>query len=219
MHPPMSAPLPRHTIVCHARPELFASASWLLLSRLGYAMWLAEDYEQRSEDEREDDRPALRIVDERRLGEVEDEPGWAPTPILLITGRRGATGADTRVVGAVRRPAGVHELFRVLQQVLEVHPRTVPRVSTHLRATCSRRDRSWNVTILSLSENGCLLRSPEALPLESRVTLSLGLRARLEPLQIQADTAYQLLPDVGLVFSGLAPVTRLALQRFVTDAI
>jgi hypothetical protein len=215
----MSSTLPRHTVVCHARPETFAPGSWALLCRLGYAMWLAEDFDARSEDEREDDRPALRIVDERRLAEVEDEPGWAPTPILLLTGRLGATGADTRIVGAVRRPAGLHELYRVIQQVLEVHPRTVPRVATHLRAICSRRSRTWDVTILSLSENGCLLRSPQALPLETRVTLSFGLGAQADRLEIEADTAYQLLPDVGLVFSSLAPGTRTALQRFVTGSI
>lgn len=217
----MPHPMPRHTIVCHARPEAFAPSAWVLLCRLGYSMWLAEDYDRRSEDEREDDRPALRIVDERRLGEVEDEPGWDPTPVLLLTGRHGATGADARVSAAVRRPAGLHELFRVMQQLLESKPRAVPRVPVHLRARCERRGRSWDVSILSLSENGCLVRSIEPLPLETHVRLAfdLPLSSPFAHLEIEADTAYQLLPDMGLVFSGIAPGERKALQSFVLSAV
>jgi hypothetical protein len=213
----MSAPVQRHTIVCHARPEAFAPGAWVLLCRLGYSLWLTEDYEKRAEDEREDDRPAVRLVDERRLIEVEDEPGWTPTPVVMLTGRHGATGADPRVVAAVRRPAGLHELYRVLQELLETHPRTVPRVPTHVRAICTRSDRSWDVSILSLSENGCLIRSREPLPLETRVKLrfELGAWSQFGPLEIEADTAYQLLPDVGLVFSGLAARERDVLQAFV----
>jgi hypothetical protein len=217
----MSTALLRHTIVCHAHPEAFVANTRVLLCRLGYAMWLAEEYAGRSEDEREDDRPVLRLVDERRLGEVEDEPGWEPTPIVLLTGRQGATGADTRVAGAVRRPAGLHELYRLIQLVLELHPRAVPRVPTHLRAICTQGGKSWDVSILSLSENGCLVRSREPLLLGSRLVLSFELPAwlRLGRLEIEADSAYQLLPDNGLVFSGLGVREREALQAFVTASI
>jgi len=217
----MSTKVQRHTIVCHARPEAFASSAWVLLCRLGYSMWLAEDYEKRSDDEREDDRPALRIVDERRLGEVEDDPGWDPTPILLLTGRRGATGADSRIAAAVRRPAGLHELYRVMQQLIEPVPRSVVRVPTHLRARCERRGKIWDVSILSLSENGCLVRSIQPLPLETRVQLAFDLptQGQLGHLELEADTAYQLLPDIGLVFSGLAVGQRDTLKDFVLSTI
>ena len=58
----------------------------------------------------------------------------------------------------------------------------------------------------------------EPLLLESRLVLSFELPAwlRLGRLEIEADSAYQLLPDNGLVFSGLGVREREALQAFVT---
>jgi len=210
--------LPRHTVVCHARPEAFSAHSYVLLCRLGYSMWLIEDYEKRSDDDREEDRPVLRVVDERRLGEVEEEPGWERSPIILLTGRHGATAADVRVVGAVRRPAGLHEMYRLMQQVLEINPRVAPRVPTHLHATCHRRGRQWDASILSLSENGCLLRSPQPLPLETRLKIGFELPG-VGRLELEADTAYQLVPDVGLVFGAVKPSEREAIQDFVTASL
>ena len=214
--PPRTAA--RHTIVCHARTEAFALMTQVILGRLGYALWSAEDYEARRDDLRENDPPALRLVDERRLAEVEDEPGERPVPIIVLTGRGGATGADLRVVGAVRRPAGMHELYRLMQHTLEDHPRSSPRVPTHLRATCERRGRQWQGAILSLSENGCLLRSPEPLPLGTELDLRFDLPRRA-PLELHADTAYQLLPDTGLVFNAVGPAERQAIQSFVTASL
>ena len=143
------------------------------------------------------------------------------TPVILLTGRHGASGADSRVVGAVRRPAGVHELYRLMQQLLEDHPRSVARVPTHLRVSCTRDGKVWIASILSLSENGCLLRSREPLPLGTQLRLEFELpgQSRQGRVEIEAESAYQLLPDSGLVFSGLDPSERKRIQDFVLSAI
>jgi hypothetical protein len=210
--------LPRHTILCHARREAFAQRTQSILGRLGYAIWLAEDYYARREDLRREDPPVLRLVDERRLAEVEDEPGDSPAPIVLLTGRHGVTGADPRIVAAVKRPAGLHDLYRVMQEVLEDSPRSCPRVPTHLRATCSRRGREWGASILSISENGCLIRSSEPLPLGTDLEISFDLPSA-GSFALQADTAYQLVPDVGLVFNCMQPADRVAIQKFVSSTL
>jgi hypothetical protein len=128
------------------------------------------------------------------------------------------TGAETRIVGAVKRPAGLHDLYRLLQQVFEDNPRATPRVPTHIRATCRRRGREWIGAVLSLSENGCLLRSPEPVLLGSQLELSFEL-PRVGPVELWAESAYQLLPDFGLVFSALAPADRDAISAYVADAL
>ena len=64
-------------------------------------------------------------------GEVPDDDPES-LPIVVLTGRHGVTGADQRIVGAIRRPAGMHELYRLIQQVMEETPRSTPRVPTHL---------------------------------------------------------------------------------------
>ena len=224
-------PLPSRLIAAHARPDAFADNTVSILGRLGYRILAAEDLEalhreeeDREEEDREEEdreereRPDLLIVDERRLGEVEEEPGEPALPVILLTGRHGTNGADPRIVGAVKRPAGMHDLYRLLQQIFEDTPRATPRVPTHLSAVCRRNGQEWSASLLSVSENGCLLRSPEPLPLGGQLQLAFELPGRGE-LQVTAETAYQLVPDVGLVFSAVAPSVRQALGDYVARVL
>ena len=106
----------------------------------------------------------------------------------------------------------------MLQQVLEETPRSVPRVPTHLPASCQRNGSSWAATVLMLSENGCLLRTPDPLLLGSRMELAFSL-PRAGQLKITAEVAYQLVPDVGLIFDALSPNARRQIAGFVTEAL
>jgi hypothetical protein len=69
----------------------------------------------------------------------------------------------------------MHELYRLIQQLTEDTPRSNPRVPTHLPARCKSDGKEWTSTMLSLSENGCLVRSPEPLSLGRRLELSFEL--------------------------------------------
>ena len=211
--------LPQRLLIAHARPEAFAARTQTIMGRLGYQIINVEDYESRDQDRDFDaPRPDLRIVDERRLGEVVDEAGEVAIPMIVLTGRQGVTGADSRIVGAVKRPAGLHDLYRLVQQVFEDTPRSTPRVPTHIRAHCRRRNLEWDASMLSLSENGCLLRTPEAVPLGSAIDLCFELPS-VGPIEIRAETAYQLVPDLGLIFSGLSAEVRSAINSFVNDTL
>jgi hypothetical protein len=106
----------------------------------------------------------------------------------------------------------------VLQQALEESPRSAPRVATHLAARCRAEGREWGVNVLSLSENGCLLRSPEPLLLGSEVELALSL-PRAGRMRLTGEVAYQLVPDVGLVFNATAARDRVALAAWVSEAL
>jgi hypothetical protein len=186
-----------------------------LLSRLGYQILDPEAYAQQAA---ADDRPDAYLVDERELADVPDDGGPA-IPIVVLTGRQGVSGFDVRIMGAVPRPAGLHELYRVLQQVLEESPRSSPRVPTHLSARCwAEAAGAWRATVLMLSENGCLLRSPEPLLLGSKLSLRLDLPRRGQ-VELQAEVAYQLPPDLGLVFSAAEAEVRGALVDFVREAL
>lgn len=207
--------LPHRILVSHAPPEAYAAMTRPILAKLGYVILLPEEFEAVTQDA-PDVRAALRIVDERQLAEVPDDP--SNTPILVLTGRHGVTGADSRIVGAIRRPAGMHELYRLIQQVTEETPRSTPRIPTHITVHCRKDGREWNAAMLSISENGCLLRSPEPLLLGSRFELAFSL-PREGPIEVQVETAYQLLPDVGLVFHGVPTRHRDAIVRFVTASL
>ncbi len=207
-------PMPRRILLSHAPPEAYAPMSRAILAKLGYAIVTEDEYAQIAEmgGSGGDLAPDLRIVDERNLAEVPDD-GGPSVPIIVLTGRHGATGADSRIAAAVRRPAGMHELYSVAQQILEESPRSTPRVPTHMSARCERGGESWRAAVLSLSENGCLLRSPEPLPLGSHLTLHLDLPTGA--VKLDAECAYQLLPDVGLVFHAARTSVRSALAATV----
>ena len=207
----------RRLLVAHARSEAFAPHARSILSKMGYAIVPAEELESLPEP-MPTQRPDLRIVDERRLAELPDEDDGKPVPIIVISGRHGVTGADPRIVGAVPRPAGLHELYRLIQQALEVNPRSAPRVPTHISATCCREGKEWTCQLVSLSENGCLLRSPEPMPLGTHVELRFEL-PRAGTLETVAETAYQIPPDLGLIFHETSPAVRRAIADFVSSTL
>jgi hypothetical protein len=202
-------------LASHAPPEAYAPMTRAILAKLGYAILLPDEIDA-LEAEKGPVRPVLRIVDERQLAEVPDET--PAVPIVVVTGRHGATGADPRIIGAIRRPAGMHELFRLIQQVTESTPRVSPRILTHIPARCSQNGREWATTVLSLSENGCLVRSPEPLLLGSRLKLEFDL-PRSGTIQVDAESAYQLLPDVGLIFHATRSSDRQAIAGFLKDTL
>lgn len=206
-----------YTISAHAGHEAFATGTETMLARLGYLILEPEEIVDRFGSEA-NAHIDLRIVDERRLGEVPFDEDSHSTPMIVLTGRAGATGADGRIVGAVKRPAGLHDLYQLLQQVFEETPRSNPRVATQLRAKCKSGDKEWEGRILSLSENGCLFRSTEPIYLGSDVTITIEF-ARTGMLVVEAEATYQLLPDTGLVFSAVPAKTREALADFVSEIL
>src|SRR5262249_61989915 len=113
-------------------------------------------------------------------------------------------GADPLLLCAGRRPAGLHELYRLVQQVLEETPRTSPRVATHLPAHCRIGDREWHGTVLSLSENGCLLRTAEVPGLGTRLDVSFSL-PRSGVLRLHSEVPSPPVPPLGLVFNATPP--------------
>jgi hypothetical protein len=208
--------LPNRLLVTHAAPEAFAPLARNILAKLGYRIVDPDDFEAAAA-ELGVDRPDLRIVDERSLADAGDDED-PPVPIVVLCGRHGVTGADPRIVGAIRRPAGLHEIYRLVQQVLEDTPRSTPRVPTHLAARCQRDGREWRGSVLSLSENGCLLRSSEPLLLGSRISLGFEL-PRSGKLEVDAEIAYQLVPDMGVVFNATSPSVREAIGAYVAAAL
>ena len=207
------------TILLYAARESLAPMTDVILAKLGYAIVDPADFEQMCSEQPEIG-PDLLLVDERRLVEATTwgEDGDGEVPIVLLTGQHGATGADRRIVGAVKRPAGMHDLYRLLQQVFEDTPRSTPRIATQLRAQCSRGPRRWEGRVLSLSENGCLMRSPEEIPLGQKIQLSVEL-PRAGGILLEAEAAYQLLPDIGLVFSAVPVAQRQTIERFVAQSL
>jgi len=203
-----------------APSDAFAQMTASILDRLGYSLLRVDAADARDASAPPLPKGDLILVDERRFAELEADLGDAAKglPIVLLTGREGAIGADPRVVGAVRKPAGLHDLYRLLQQIFEQTPRTTPRIATHLRAQCTAQADPWDGRVLSLSENGCLLRSPEPIMLGDQLRIEIHL-PQGDAVEVEAEANYQLLPDTGLVFHAVGPAEREVLSRYVAQAI
>lgn len=209
----------RRLVISYAHPEAYATLARAILAKMGFWIVQAEEVSDLPPTWAKR-RPELRIVDERRLGEVPEdlEEDGPAIPMIVLSGRRGVTGMDPRIVGAVRRPAGLHDLYRLIQAALEEIPRTTPRVPTHLPARYRRDGRECKASVLSLSENGCLLRMPEPVPLGTQVELEFPL-PRGGMIVTAAEVAYQLVPDFGLVFYGTPAAHRESIVAFVSESI
>jgi hypothetical protein len=200
----------RGLILSHAGDEALLPLTRVMFAKMGYPIFSEEEWRDLPPS-LADRGPDLRIVDERWLSEVDPE---SQIPMIVLTSCRGVTGAAPRMIGAVPRPAGLHALYRLIQQALEDVPRSTPRVPTSLPARCRTKNRVWPTTVLTLSENGCLLRSPEPLLLGSQLELSFELPDS-GAMATKAEAAYQLGRDFGLVFSESRSALRHAIASFV----
>ena len=201
-------------LLSHVGPDAYAPMTRVLLGKLGYLILLPE--ELASIEGSESLRPEARLLDRSQLAMIPADGD--STPILLLSDPRKADREDPRIAGAVKQPAGAHELYSLLQRLTEATPRSSPRVPTRLEARCRRGEREWAVTILSVSENGCLVHSPDTLELSELVRLSFDL-PRARRVDVEAEAAYQLGEDTGLIFQDAPSDAREAIRGFVDQTL
>lgn len=207
-----SAQTARATVAIHAPARAFAAGTQAALARLGYR--LVQVGAASRPPGGDGCHPAIRIVDDRQLESVPLECNGEAIPLILLTGRRGAPTSDPRALGAVRRRAGVQELYALLQRALEPMPRSVPRVAAALPARCTRGNHGWAAAIRSISERGCLLQSTEQLEPDRRVNLCFALPAE-GLMQIPAQPLYVRGKQAGLAFRDASERSRAAIASYV----
>jgi hypothetical protein len=206
----------RRLLLSVARPTAYVPLARAILSRMGFVIVPIEEWREHPGLQRK--RPSLLIVDERMLADVPAGADFDRTPIVLLTGKQGVTAADRRIIGATQQPAGLHELYRLIQLALEDNPRRALRVPTNLPARLRGEGREFRGSLLSLSENGCLLRTSEPVGLGSRVEVSFDL-PRAGRIELEAEASYQVLPDLGLVFERASARSRRAILDYVEEQL
>jgi hypothetical protein len=192
----------KRRVASYATESDYAPFARSLLWKLGYAVLPPEELE----------RAEARIVREDRLAEVAALP---PLPLILLTDRRPPECGDSRVTGSVRRPAGVHPLYRLLQVALEENPRGVPRVEVSLPARATRGAQGFELVVRSISENGCLLGGPKLPPLDGEIELGIELPWG-EKIEVTALVSYAQGGDVGAVFQAMTLAAQQRNAKLVT---
>ena len=202
-------------IASYASPQAFAPRTRAALAGLGYRM-IAASTRGRFDDDSW--RPSLRIVDDRHLDKLPEENYLPRTPVIVLRGSRPRHWRDPRVVGEAARPAGLADLYPLIQQALEEHPRRAPRTATQIPARCTHADRRWMGAILSLSVDGCLFQTfSEMSPgLECNLLFPLP-RGRMISTRTRVEHRYD--QGVGLSFLNAPEAARGAIAEFVTDRL
>lgn len=192
----------RRCIATHVPASDYSPTSPALLWKLGYALVPAADA----------GTPDVRIVREEELAQVPERE----IPVIALAGPSRPPGIDDpRVIGTVRRPAGMHELYRLLQLSLESHPRAIPRVPVDLAAHAqSANGDQWDLRVESLSENGCLVTGVKLPTLETALTMRIEMPWG-ERIIVPADVAYERRNQRGLVFHGITVGNQRRLAKLV----
>jgi len=157
--------------------------------------------------------PDIRIVAGSRLRRL---PETLREPIILLGGN--PYHDDDRVVGILRRPARLLDLYSLLQSALEAHPRSVPRIETTLPARGVRDGADSPGAIVSLSERGCCLRMDDALAGEGNLQLEFALPGR-GVINTWAHPRYRVENRTGLLFEQLPESSRFAISEFVNHSL
>ena len=199
----------RGTIECHTGPRAYAPQTRAALAGLGYELVPANSKRSRG--------PSLRLVDERRFDRIPSASEDPATPIVSLTGARPLERDDPRIVGRVVRPAALVELYRLIQEALEEHPRKVPRVPAQLAARCVRGDRRWVAVVLSISQGGCLLQCGEPLEPGAHLNVQFALPAGL--MDARARVVQRRGRNVAMTFLRLPETSCTAIDAFVTDRL
>jgi hypothetical protein len=162
-------------------------------------------------------QPDLRIVDEESFGRIASEEGASP-PLILLTRQPAPPPANRRVIASLTRPASFQELYVAIQEALEPTPRRHPRITTALPARCTHDDRTCAGAVISLSEGGCLFRSPGGLSWECETNLQFPL-PRPGLISTRARSVHQRENDLGFAFQGLLSDSRFAISQYVMNRL
>jgi hypothetical protein len=204
----------RGTIASHVALEAFEPDVWRALRSLGYEIVPARPPSGTRD---QPTQPDLWIADEEGFGQIAGEES-ASAPIIILTRQPAPPPANRRVIASLTRGAPFQELYAAIQQAIERTPRRHPRITTALAARCVYEDRTCTGLVVSLSEDGCLFRSPDGLSWKRETNLQFPL-PRPGLISTRARQVHQRENDLGFAFQGLPPDSRFAISQYVMDRL
>jgi len=197
-------------ILSLAPPQSYVSLARLKLSQAGYSILSEDRWEAHYGNIRR--APDLVIVDAERASELGGLPG-----ILLYAHGQSVPWAAS-AVGSIERPAGFHDLYRLVQAALEPNPRATPRVPTSIPARVRGGRGGVEARVVSLSRGGCLLRRENPPDTGEEIALEFEL-PRCGTVEIVGRTVYRRASEAGLVFRNLSAPASQGIQSFVEERI
>jgi hypothetical protein len=200
----------RGAIATDLPPEALEPKAWRALQSLDYEIVPARAPYGRAD---QPIQPDLWLVDEEGFGQIAGEDG-ASAPIILLTRQPAPPPANRRVIASLTLGAPFHALYAAIQKAIERTPRRHPRITTALAARCAYADRTCTGLVISLSEGGCLFRSPDDLPRERETQLQFPL-PHPGLISTRARQVNRRAGDFGFAFQDLSSLSRFAISEYV----
>ena len=194
------------TILSLSPPSSYAPLARIMLSQAGYSIISEQRWEAHYANVLRS--PDLVIVDSERASELAGLPG-----ILLYAHGQSVPWAPS-AVGTIERPAGFHDLYRLVQAALEPNPRATPRVNTRIPA----RLRGAEAHVISLSRGGCLIQHANPPEPGEEIALEFDL-PRLGTVELVGRTVYRRVNEAGVAFRELSNSASRGIQKFVEEQI
>ncbi len=194
------------TILSLSPPSSYAPLARIMLSQAGYSILSEDRWDAHYTNVRV--APDLVIVDAERAHELAGLPG-----ILLYAHGQSVPWAPS-AVGTIERPAGFHDLYRLVQEALEPNPRATPRVNTRIPARC----RGAEIQVVSLSRGGCLIQHANPPEPGEEVALEFDL-PRLGTVELVGRTVYRRVNEAGVAFRDLSYSASRGIQKYVEEQI
>jgi len=205
----------RKLIASYVSPHAFAPRTRAALVGLGYRVVAAST---RGRFDNTSWQPDLRIVDDRHFDKLPAENYLPRTPVIVLSGATPRKWLDSRVVGEVSRPAHLAEIYPLIQNALEDHPRRAARTPTQLPARCTREESRWMGAIVSLSSTGCAFRTNSEMSPGLDFNLLFPLpRGRM--VSTRARVMYREGSQLGMTFTNPPEPSSQAIAEFVTERL
>jgi hypothetical protein len=204
----------RRAIASEVSPDSLEPNAHRALQNLGYQIVPARTPSETADPSIQ---PELRIVDEEGFDQITGESD-SPAPIVFLMRGAAPPPADQRIVASLTRPVRFEDLYAAIQEALEPTPRRHPRVTTALAARCAYDHETCAAAVISISQGGCLLRSPDGPPAAPEITLQFQL-PRTGLVSTRARQVNRRGSDLGLAFEDLPSESRAAVSQYVMDRL
>jgi CheY-like chemotaxis protein len=165
------------------------------------------------------------------MRQLAQNPGTAAVPVIVLT-KQGDLIGDKRcreagAADCLDKPVLAEQLFRAVEAAVETTPRTSIRIRTSLPVTVNNMPlvEVEGACVSVLSEHGMFLRTLRPAPLDTRLSLQIGLNDRIIAIEAVVRSSYRTgggpynEPGMGLQFVRTAPKDREIIRQFIRNEV
>ncbi|MBI1912969.1 MAG: response regulator [Deltaproteobacteria bacterium] len=128
--------------------------------------------------------------------------------------------------GYITRPISATELYRTVHNLVELHPRQIPRLRVIFKTTIFVGNTGRSSFATRISEQGAFIHSLNPLPVNTKIKLALDLPSE-KPLTLDGEVIYvvkpgqekYIEPGMGIRFLNLDREIQLGLRKFIEDQL